>query len=200
MALTCPVLILAVYFLQKFYLRTSRQIRFLDLECKSPLYTHVAETLEGLSTIRAFGWQEAFMKTNVERLDISQKPSYLLYCIQRWLGLVLQLLVAVMAVTVVALATNLTDTTSGGRLGVSLSQIVTFNSSLGFLLTFWTMLETSLGAIARLKGFQEGTKSEDKPEETFIPDGDWPRTGAVEFKNVSASYGYVLLFYKASTN
>ena len=141
--------------------------RFLALECKSPLYTHVAETLKSLSTIRAFGWQEAFVKTNIARLDTSQKPSYLLYRIQRWLGLVLRLLVAIMAVIVVALATNLTDTTNGSRLSVSLSQIVTFNSSLGFLLTFWTMLETSLGAIARLKGFQERTKSEDRPEETL---------------------------------
>jgi ATP-binding cassette subfamily C (CFTR/MRP) protein 1 len=164
-------------------------MRFLDLECKSPLYTHIAETLEGLSTIRAFGWQEAFMKTNIERLDTSQKPSYLLYCIQRWLGLVLQLLVAATAVIVVALATSLTATTTGGRLGVSLSQIVTFNSSLSYLLTFWTMLETSLGAIARLKGFQEATKPEDKPEETFVPAEDWPSNGAIEFKNVCASYG-----------
>ena len=166
-------------------------MRFLDLECKSPLYTHIAETLEGLSTIRAFGWQEAFIKTNIERLDTSQKPSYLLYCIQRWLGLVLQILVAVMAIVVVALATSLTGTTSGGRLGVSLSQIVTFNSSLSMLLVFWTTLETSLGAIARVKGFQEGTKSEDMPEETFIPSKNWPANGTIEFKNVSASYGSV---------
>jgi ABC-type multidrug transport system fused ATPase/permease subunit len=188
-AIMCPVMILAVYLLQNFYLRTSRQLRFLDLECQSPLYTHVAETLEGLSTIRVFGWQEAFMKSNIERLDTSQRPYYLLYCIQRWLVLVLQLFIAVMAVTVMALATNLTSTTSSGRLGVSLSQIVTFNSSLGSLLTFWTMMETSLGAIARLKGFQEGTKSEDKPEETFNPSEDWPNDGAIQFKNVSASYG-----------
>jgi ATP-binding cassette, subfamily C (CFTR/MRP), member 1 len=189
MAITCPALIVAVYFLQNFYLRTSQQLRFLDLECQSPLYTHVAETLEGLSTIRVFGWQEAFIKSNIERLDTSQKPYYLLYCIQRWLGLVLQLLIAVMAVTVMALATSLTSTTSGGRLGISLSQIVTFNSSLGSLLTAWTMVETSLGAIARLKGFEEGTKSEDKTEESFNPSEDWPNNGAIEFKNVSASYG-----------
>jgi ATP-binding cassette subfamily C (CFTR/MRP) protein 1 len=189
MALTAPVLLIAVYFLQNFYLRTSRQMRFLDLEHKSPLYTHIAETMEGLSTIRTFGWQEAFMNTSFERLDTSQKPSYLLYCIQRWLGLVLQLLVAIMAVVVIALATSLTSTTSGGRLGVSLSGIVTFNSSLSYVLTFWTMLETSLGAIARLKGFQEGTKPEDKPEEIFLPAENWPSDGAIEFKNVCASYG-----------
>jgi ATP-binding cassette subfamily C (CFTR/MRP) protein 1 len=44
-------------------------MRFLDLECKSPLYTHFAETIEGVSTIRAFGWQEPFMKINLELLD-----------------------------------------------------------------------------------------------------------------------------------
>jgi ATP-binding cassette, subfamily C (CFTR/MRP), member 1 len=90
-----------------------------------------------------------------------------------------------------ALATSLTSTTSGGRLGISLSQIVTFNSSLGSLLTAWTMVETSLGAIARLKGFEEGTKSEDKAEESFNPSEDWPNNGAIAFKNVSASYGSV---------
>lgn len=129
------------------------------------------------------------MKVNLERLDTSQKPYYLLYCIQRWLGLVLQLIIAAMAVTVMALATSLTSTTSGGKLGVSLSQIVTFNSSLGSLLTAWTMMETSLGAIARLKSFQEVTKSEDKPEELLNPSEGWPNNGTIEFKNISASYG-----------
>jgi len=189
MALTVPLLILCVYFLQKYYLRTSRQIRFLDLECKSPLYTHFTETLEGLSTIRAFGWQDQFMKENLKRLDTSQKPYYLLYCIQRWLNLVLLVLVGIMAVAVMALATSLTGTTSAGRLGISLTSVVTFNGILSYLLTFWTMLETSIGAIARLKAFEEGTASENKEQETFIPSNEWPEHGAIEFLDVSASYG-----------
>jgi ATP-binding cassette subfamily C (CFTR/MRP) protein 1 len=189
MALTVPLLLFCVYFLQKYYLRTSRQIRFLDLECKSPLYTHFTETLEGLSTIRAFGWQDQFMKENLKRLDTSQKPYYLLYCIQRWLNLVLLVLVGIMAVAVMALATSLTGTTSAGRLGISLSSVVTFNGILSYLLTFWTMLETSMGAIARLKAFEEGTASENKEQEHFIPSNEWPEHGAIEFLDVSASYG-----------
>ncbi len=157
MALTAPILIFAVYLLQKYYLRTSRQLRFLDLELKSPLYTHFTETLEGLSTIRAFGWQGHFIAESIKRLDASQSPYYLLYCIQRWLTLVLQLLVGAMVVIVVALATSLVNTTSPGRLGVSLSSVVTFNGSLAALMMFWTSLETSLGAISRLKTFEEGT-------------------------------------------
>ena len=35
--LVFPILLIVFYFIQKFYLRTSRQLRFLDLEAKSPL-------------------------------------------------------------------------------------------------------------------------------------------------------------------
>lgn len=194
MALTVPALVLSLYFLQRFYLRTSRQMRFLDLECKSPLYTHFAETLEGISTIRAFGWQGQFINANIKHLDVSQRPYYLLFCIQRWFNLILLLFVGVTAVAVVALATSLVGSTSPGRLGVSLSSVVGFNGSLTWLMQFWIQLETSLGAIARLKGFEEGTAPEDKETEDFIPPKEWPSEGAIEFKNVSASYGYGIYF------
>ncbi len=49
--------------LQKYYLRTSRQMRLLDLEAKSPLYSHFIESLSGLVTIRAFGWGDYFQVT-----------------------------------------------------------------------------------------------------------------------------------------
>ncbi|CZT41190.1 related to multidrug resistance protein [Rhynchosporium secalis] len=189
MALACPALVICVYFLQSYYLRTSRQMRFLDLEFKSPLYTHFSETIDGLSTIRAFGWEDYFLRENVKLLDKSQRPHYLMLCIQRWFNLVLLLLVGLTAVIVVALATSLTSTTTGGRLGVSLSSIVNFNFSLGMFMMFWTMMETSLGAIARLKTFEKETESEHKEEETFIPDENWPNSGAIEFRGVSASYG-----------
>ncbi|EON95700.1 putative abc transporter protein [Phaeoacremonium minimum UCRPA7] len=51
----------------------------------------------------------------------------------------------------------------------------------------WTLLETSLGSIARLKDFQEDVKPEDednKPE----PDEHWPNTGVIEFRNVTAAH------------
>jgi ATP-binding cassette subfamily C (CFTR/MRP) protein 1 len=164
-------------------------MRFFDLECKSPLFTHFTETLEGLSTIRAFGWQKEFAQENIKRLDTSQRPYYLMYCIQRWLNLVLLLMVGVMATVVMALAINLTQTTSGGRLGVSLSSIVTFNAYLAILMQFWTQLETSLGAVARVKEFADNTESEDKEQETFTPPENWPTNGEIELRNVSASYG-----------
>ncbi len=40
LTITIPLLFIVVYCLQHVYLRTSRQLRFLDLEAKSPLYSH----------------------------------------------------------------------------------------------------------------------------------------------------------------
>ena len=88
------------------------------------MYSHFLETLDGLSTIQAFGWEKASKDLNVERLDASQKPYYLMYCIQRWLALVLDLFAGGMAIIVVSLALNLRGSTSPGLLGVSLNSVL----------------------------------------------------------------------------
>lgn len=118
MATVIPVVLLVLYVVQNVYLKTSRQLRFLDLEAKSPLYSHLLETLNGLTTIRAFGWQRYEVEQNVDLLDRSQRPYYMLSCVQRWLALVMDLLVAGIAVVLMALAVNLRGVTSGGLLGV----------------------------------------------------------------------------------
>jgi ATP-binding cassette subfamily C (CFTR/MRP) protein 1 len=189
MAITIPFCTVAVYLLQKFYLLTSRQLRFLDLEARSPVYTHFLECLDGLSTIRAFGWEKALEEIQIRLLNTSQRPCYLLYCIQRWLALVLDLIVAALAVVVVALAVKLPNFSSGAAVGIALNNVLGFNQSLRVLVESWTQLETSLGAIARLKNFEATVVPEDRPEECQVPPENWPDRGAVEFRDVSASYG-----------
>ncbi|KAE8352698.1 P-loop containing nucleoside triphosphate hydrolase protein [Aspergillus coremiiformis] len=188
MAITIVPTLLVLYCAQKIYLRTSRQLRFLDLEAKSPLYTHFVETLEGLSTVRGFGWQHAFVDECLRRLDVSQRPYYLLTCIQRWLSVVLDLLVTVLAVILTALATTLRSSTDPGKLGVSLTAVMVFNQTLQELVDSWTGLETSLGAIARTRSFELKTPSEHQVGENCIPAPDWPSRGAIDIQSVSASY------------
>ncbi|KAE9377881.1 putative ABC multidrug transporter [Stipitochalara longipes BDJ] len=183
-----PLCIVPLYFLQKIYLRTSRQLRHLDLEAKSPLYTHFTETLSGVVTIRAFGWKPAFLEENLRLLDFSQKPYYLLFCIQRWLGVVMDLFVAGIAIVLVAFAVEFTDTTSRGAIGLSMINIIGFNNSFSRLISSWTSLETSLGAAARLRDFLRDTPKEDTFEKLSPPLSDWPSAGAVELKDVTATY------------
>jgi ATP-binding cassette subfamily C (CFTR/MRP) protein 1 len=187
-AAVLPFVLVVMYFLQKFYLRTSRQIRLMDLEAKSPLYSNFIETLNGLVTIRAFGWAKNFEEHSLVLLDASQRPFYLLYCIQRWLGLVLDLVVAGLAVILMVLMVKLRGQLDPGLVGVALLNVMSFNISLTRMIKFWTSLETSMGAISRLKSFTTMTISEDLPNEIEPVHEKWPMHGRIEYVNVSAAY------------
>lgn len=53
---------------------------------------------------------------------------------------------------------------------------------------WWTQLETSLGAIARIKNFEESTAVEAQEGEDEDAPDNWPPQGKIEIKNISASY------------
>lgn len=203
MAATIPFLMVAIFAVQHVYLRTSRQLRHLDLEARSPVISHFTESINGLATIRAFGWQKSCSDENNRLVDLSQQPYYLLYCIQRWLNLVLDLIVAAEAVIVIGLAIGLRTSTSAGLLGISLNNVLcefleidfcnptdltAFNNSLSSLVSGWTILETSLSSIARLKNFEAEVKPEARDGESQIPPEDWPNQGAIEFDRLTASH------------
>lgn len=187
-AVCMPFLMLVMYVLQKFYLRTSRQLRLLDLEAKAPLYSHFVETLEGLVTIRVFGWSKDFERLNNRLLEVSQKPFYLLYCVQRWLALVLDLTVAGLMVILMVLFVKLRGTINPGFAGVALVNMSGLSMSLTLLIKAWTMLETSMGAISRVKSFATETTSENKSGETQVLSPEWPQNGSVEMMGLSAGY------------
>ncbi|KAF4345669.1 multidrug resistance [Fusarium beomiforme] len=186
LAIGYPFLMGMLYFIQKFYLRTSRQIRLLDLEAKSPLYTHFTDTIKGVATIRAFGWEPYDIAYSNKLLDTSQRPAYLLAMIQQWLGTLLHFIVTGTAVLLVALATQLR--TNAGLTGASLISLLTFSETLSNLITSYTSLETSLGAVSRLRSFSETVETENKPGEVIEPPETWPHSGSIHINNVSASY------------
>jgi len=128
MAAVMPLLAVILWCLQKVYLRTSRQLRLLEIEAKSPLYSHFMETVAGLSTVRAFSWQAAFEKQNEEALKNSQVAFYYLATIQRWLILVLDLIIAVLAIVLVGIAIALRNKVQVGLLGIALTNMVRFVS------------------------------------------------------------------------
>lgn len=52
----------------------------------------------------------------------------------------------------------------------------------------WTMLETSLGAVARIKDFRETTPLEVEPDMSSRVLENWPSTGVIKLENVTAKY------------
>jgi ABC-type multidrug transport system fused ATPase/permease subunit len=108
--------------------------------------------------------------------------------LQRWLNIVLDLLAAAIATSVVAIAVTFRGRISGSQVGIALNIMLVANTTLLRLVENWTTLEISLGAVARLKTLEKMTSSEGKRSENFEPGNNWPSQGRIEFKDVTASY------------
>ncbi|KID91337.1 ABC transporter, transmembrane domain, type 1 [Metarhizium guizhouense ARSEF 977] len=188
-AAVLPLCVGIVYAVQKYYLRTSRQLRLLDIEAKSPLFSHFLEALAGLATIRAFGWQNGYLEESKRILELSQRPYYMLFCVQRWLGLVLDLIVTGIAVVLVSIGVEAKGVVDTGLMGLALVNIVSFSTNLKFLVTNWTLLETSIGAVSRVRSFEQGSESENNDDgRQRQPPSEWPSAGAITFEGVTARF------------
>lgn len=205
-----PAMLVLLYAVQHFYLRTSKQLRLHELEAKAALVTKISETGagDGLSTIRAHGpvWVDKTRTTFDDKMDRSQEPLYLLYAVQRWLQLVLNLSVAGLVVVVlgtsVAMKSSSKSNISPGAVGVAFLNAVTFGETITQFVTAWTGLETSLGAIARISLFQRqipieedtaaasGSGADSVRQEPLAIHG--PEFGTIRFENVWATYDDVV--------
>ncbi|KAM0479830.1 hypothetical protein ACHAPX_004407 [Trichoderma viride] len=187
-AAALPFIIVILFIIQRFYVRTSKQLRILEIEHKAPLYSHFLESINGLATIRAFGWILPYSTKSLILLDSAQKPSYLLNCIQRWLTLVLDLVVAILTILLVVFAVTLRGKLNPALLGIALVNMMNLGLNLKGIILAWSQLETSLGAVTRIKTFEETTPSELLPHENYTPPEEWPSQGSLEFIDLSVQY------------
>lgn len=72
-----PVFI-AYYFLLKYFIKTTRQLQRIASLTRSPIFSNFSETLHGIATVRAFQWNDKFIRRNddhVSHFDIvTEKP------------------------------------------------------------------------------------------------------------------------------
>ncbi|EXM19442.1 hypothetical protein FOTG_12493 [Fusarium oxysporum f. sp. vasinfectum 25433] len=172
-------------FFHEFYLRTSRRLRVMDIEARSPVLSLLLESLDGLATVRAYGWAAWYLRRGIEVLERSQVPFHFLQSAQVTLNLSVDLFVATLALVVISIAVVQMNT-SGGSLGLALFNIVGLGQSVKGVVFFWTSLEITLGAVARIRDFTQDTHSEH--ESDTKPPAEWPSRGEIHFSDVTLTH------------
>lgn len=104
----------------------------------------------------------------------------------------MNLLTACVAIAIAGLAVGLRGSTSGGYLGVALSQLVSLAQSLINLLLAYTRVENGIVSVERLFEL-DGLHSESNSDEESRrePGSKWPVFGSIEFRNVGLRYGSI---------
>ncbi|XP_017856779.1 PREDICTED: ATP-binding cassette sub-family C member Sur [Drosophila arizonae] len=106
LALTLPICG-AYYAIQKFYRCSARELQRIENSSSSPVISHLAETIQGVTTIRAYNQQARFTEILFKRLEANTIAFTILNTSNRWLGISLDYLggCIVFVAIVTALAT-----------------------------------------------------------------------------------------------
>jgi ATP-binding cassette subfamily C (CFTR/MRP) protein 1 len=96
------------------------------------------------------------------------------------------------ATTAIIIAVVFREHISGAQVGIALNIMLVANTTLLKLVENWTILEISLGAISRMKTLEKTTLLEGGANWSIEPPENWPSSGQIEFKNITAAYQYLL--------
>uniref|UniRef100_A0A671T8L9 ATP-binding cassette, sub-family C (CFTR/MRP), member 2 n=1 Tax=Sinocyclocheilus anshuiensis TaxID=1608454 RepID=A0A671T8L9_9TELE len=175
------------YFVQRFYVATSRQLRRLDSVSRSPIYSHFGETVSGLSVIRAYGHQQRFLKQNEDTIDQNLKSVYPWIVSNRWLAMRLESLGNLVVFFSALFAVISRDSLNSGLVGLSISYALNVTQTLNWLVRMTSELETNIVAVERVREYVE-IKNEAPWITTNHPPDDWPTDGNIHFENYKVRY------------
>ncbi|XP_036142954.1 multidrug resistance-associated protein 4 isoform X2 [Monomorium pharaonis] len=191
MLLIVMVLIVLFFFATKFYLSTSQNVKRLEGVTKSPIFSHVNATLNGLPTIRSSGAViEKMMRQQFDVLQDRHSGTWYLFlacssAFGLFTDLIMGLFIGVLCYSLVLLneAGNMEDSETG--LAISQSLIMIGRLQCGIKQFTETMsLMISVERILQYTNLpQEKSVTSDNP-----PPSAWPPTGQLCLKNVNMKY------------
>uniref|UniRef100_A0A8D0HEU4 Uncharacterized protein n=1 Tax=Sphenodon punctatus TaxID=8508 RepID=A0A8D0HEU4_SPHPU len=175
------------FFVQRFYVATSRQLRRLDSVTRSPIYSHFSETVSGLSVIRAYGHQARFLQHNEVTMDINQKSVYSWIVSNRWLAVRLEFVGNLIVFFAALLAVLTRDSLDSGIVGLSISSALNVTKTLNWLVRMTSELETNIVAVERVHEYTEVANEAAWVTAQRPPPG-WPSKGEVQIVGYQVRY------------
>uniref|UniRef100_A0A8C0LHM8 Multidrug resistance-associated protein 1 n=1 Tax=Canis lupus dingo TaxID=286419 RepID=A0A8C0LHM8_CANLU len=183
-----PPLGLIYFFVQRFYVASSRQLKRLESVSRSPVYSHFNETLLGVSVIRAFEEQERFIRQSDLKVDENQKAYYPSIVANRWLAVRLECVGNCIVLFAALFSVISRHSLSAGLVGLSVSYSLQVTTYLNWLVRMSSEMETNIVAVERLKEYSETEKEAPWQIQEMAPPSTWPQVGRVEFRDYGLRY------------
>ncbi|XP_037378619.1 ATP-binding cassette sub-family C member 8 isoform X1 [Talpa occidentalis] len=179
------------YFIQKYFRVASRDLQQLDDSTQLPLLSHFAETVEGLTTIRAFRYEVRFQQKLLEYTDSNNIASLFLTAANRWLEVRMEYIGAcvVLIAAVTSISNSLHGELSAGLVGLGLTYALMVSNYLNWMVRNLADMEIQLGAVKRIHGLlkTEAESYEGLLAPSLIPK-NWPDQGKIQIQNLSVRY------------
>ncbi|XP_063401135.1 multidrug resistance-associated protein 1-like [Mytilus trossulus] len=188
--LFCAVIVpfgIAYFFLQRFYVATSRQLKRLQSKTRSPIYSHFSETISGATVIRAYCAEESFIKTSNDRINLNQRFQYAIISANRWLGIRLEFFGNIIICSAALLAVLSRGSIDGAIVGLSISYALQMTDNLNWFVRMTSDLETNIVSVERVKEYTDIPAEAELYNDYQLP-VNTNQHGVIEFQQYSTRY------------
>uniref|UniRef100_A0A8D3BRA9 Multidrug resistance-associated protein 4 n=1 Tax=Scophthalmus maximus TaxID=52904 RepID=A0A8D3BRA9_SCOMX len=180
-------LLVVFLFLRCYFLQTSRDIKRLESTTRSPVFSHLSSSLQGLSTIRAFKVQQRFQQMFDKYQDLHSEAWFLFLTTSRWFAVRLDGICSVFVTITAFGCIYLRDGLEPGAVGLALSYAVTLTGMFQWGVRQSAEIENMMTSVERVVEYAE-LESEAPWETDKQPPQDWPKNGSITFDRVNFSY------------
>ncbi|XP_066477246.1 ATP-binding cassette sub-family C member 4 [Tiliqua scincoides] len=181
-----PLFILFI-FLRRYFLATSRDIKRLESTTRSPVFSHLSSSLQGLWTIRAFKAEQRFQELFDAHQDLHSEAWFLFLTTSRWFAVRLDAICALVVVVVAFGSLLLAQTLDAGQVGLALSYAITLMGMFQWGVRQSAEVENLMISVERVMEYTE-LEREAPWESDKCPPQEWPSEGVIAFENVSFAY------------
>lgn len=179
---------LVYYKLIGYYMNSSREIKRLEANTRSPLISHISETINGVYVIRAFNKSGKF----IAKYFMRQKA--LMVCIvnqnitNRWINIVTDLFTIVTIAAAGYFGVLKVVQSSNNLVGLALVWSLQISSIMSFTLRLLADTESCMNSVVRLYEYIDNNPSEADFEEPKPREETWPRNGNYNIERASFRY------------
>uniref|UniRef100_A0A3B3HI51 Cystic fibrosis transmembrane conductance regulator n=1 Tax=Oryzias latipes TaxID=8090 RepID=A0A3B3HI51_ORYLA len=180
-------LLLVFIFLRRYFLKTSREVKRLEGTTRSPVFSHLSSSLQGLWTIRAFGAEERFQREFDAHQDLHSGAWFLFLTTSRWFAVRLDGICAIFITITTFGILLLRNQLEAGSVGLALTYAVTLMGMFQWGVRQSAEVENMMTSVERVVEYTD-LQSEAPWETQKRPPPDWPSKGLVTFDQVSFTY------------
>ncbi|KAI2474047.1 ATP-binding cassette sub-family C member 4 [Diabrotica virgifera virgifera] len=176
-------------FMRHVYLKSSKNIKRLEGIMRSPVFTHLRATIEGLTTIRAFGAQSTLMDEFDHHQDYHSGAWYMFIVSSNAFGFYLDCFCSLFlaALTFSLLLFGEAFNLKGGQVGLAITQATALTSLLQWGMRQSAEVTNQLMSVERVLEYQNLEK-EPQPVVPQKPAKEWPQKGEITFKDTCLKY------------
>ncbi|OQV17405.1 Multidrug resistance-associated protein 1 [Hypsibius exemplaris] len=186
-----PPLGIFYYFIQRFFIATSRQLKRLESVSRSPIYSHFQESVTGTSVIVATKQTDRFILENELRVDTNNASYYPNIVSQRWLAVRLETVgncITFFAALFAVVGREKGWDMHPKDIGLSISYALTVTQTLNWMVRMTSELETNVVSVERIKEYTEVEQEAEWTIPDHRPEKNWPQRGEIKFENYQTRY------------